>query len=793
MALILALAIAWLYAEIIAGLGREWLSSPDASYGVVLVAVATVVAWQRRERCVRASRGRRRYEHAHARVHRDGRRRARRPVHRLQGPRSSRPVLIMPTRFAALATVLTLTTGCVGSEQAARDAVARGDDNVRAGRMSAAVIEYRNAVKRRPDWAEAYRKLGDAYAAQDNGGDAYRAYSAAIDLDPADTRSLVESGRLLFAAGRYSEALVRAEAALERNQRDTDAAVLDARVLATMNRTDEALERLAVTVKADPTPAVYAALGDVRAAAGDRNGAEAAFRTGVLHSPQSVEAHIALANFLVANGRRADAEAEYKTAIAMNASSEAANRALAALYISTGRRRDAEPYLRAAAMQPHQTLRSSLAFADYYLAAERYDQARRVLEPVTSGPMATDARVRLAAIAFRTGAAADARRLLDRVLKQRPTAEALTLNAQMLQAGHKTDEALAAARAAVEIDRSAVVAQYIVGSIELDRGHYDTAETAFQSVVRDRQWAPAGSLQLARVKLASGHPADAIAFAESAGDDFSARLTLARALIADGQVARARAELRRLASTDPHAPQPPILLGSLALTDGNLREARAQSEQALTLSPEGGEALLLAARTAAAEGDTSAAERYLARAAAGRSSPFAAHAMLAKLYTARGDLTRAQQTLEQYIGRNGDTASARTALGTVLQAANRFTEARAAYEQALTLDPGHPVASHNLARLYARDEAQVPRALELARTAVANMPDDADAHDTLGWIAFRAGRLSLAASELQRAVALNGCEPTYVNHLRAVREAVEQAARADDAEARARKAAASEQ
>jgi len=31
MGVLLALAIAWLYAETLAGLGREWLSSPDAS------------------------------------------------------------------------------------------------------------------------------------------------------------------------------------------------------------------------------------------------------------------------------------------------------------------------------------------------------------------------------------------------------------------------------------------------------------------------------------------------------------------------------------------------------------------------------------------------------------------------------------------------------------------------------------------------------------------------------------------------------------------------------------------
>jgi exosortase len=52
-AVLLALAIAWLYAGTVTGLVREWLSSPDASYGIVLVAVAAIVAWQRRRRCER--------------------------------------------------------------------------------------------------------------------------------------------------------------------------------------------------------------------------------------------------------------------------------------------------------------------------------------------------------------------------------------------------------------------------------------------------------------------------------------------------------------------------------------------------------------------------------------------------------------------------------------------------------------------------------------------------------------------------------------------------------------------
>ena len=124
----------------------------------------------------------------------------------------------------------------------------------------------------------------------------------------------------------------------------------------------------------------------------------------------------------------------------------------------------------------------------------------------------------------------------------------------------------------------------------------------------------------------------------------------------------------------------------------------------------------------------------------------------------------------------------RTALGIVLEAAGRPDEARQRYEQAVALDPGEPVASNNLARLYATDDAKVSQALDLARNAAARLPGDADVHDTFGWVAFRAGRLSLAAAELERAVALNATEPAYRSHLEEVRaeiaaEAVAAAAR----------------
>ena len=45
---LVGLSIAWLYAGTLAGLAAEWMSSADASYGVVLAVVALAVMWHRR-------------------------------------------------------------------------------------------------------------------------------------------------------------------------------------------------------------------------------------------------------------------------------------------------------------------------------------------------------------------------------------------------------------------------------------------------------------------------------------------------------------------------------------------------------------------------------------------------------------------------------------------------------------------------------------------------------------------------------------------------------------------------
>jgi Tfp pilus assembly protein PilF len=335
---------------------------------------------------------------------------------------------------------------------------------------------------------------------------------------------------------------------------------------------------------------------------------------------------------------------------------------------------------------------------------------------------------------------------------------------------------MTSARSALDLDPRIATAQYVVGTIELDRGHLVPAERAFREVLRQKRLTQEASLQLARTLLAAGRPSEAVEFSAAGGSSLQARLTLARALASDLQEARARAELAQLSADFPASPEPSIELGMLELRNGGLPRARALAERALAQAPDSVDALVLAARVAVASNDAMNAEPYLTHAIAVSPASFDSRAMLAHIYAARGDFDRARITLEQAAAEQPDSAAPRTALGIVLEAAGHPDAAQVRYEQALTLDPGDPVASNNLARLYVVDAAKVSSALELARNAAARLPGDADVHDTLGWVAFKAGHLTMAASELERAVALNPNEPAYRKHLQEVRRAIEDAA-----------------
>jgi len=632
---------------------------------------------------------------------------------------------------------LLITAACVSGEQAARQFIERGDRDAAAGKDEAAAIDFRNAVKNNPNSAEAQRKLGDADVALGRNDDAYHAYEKAVTIDPTDAASQVAMGKLLLDAGRYEEAKMRADAVLEADATNIDAQLLSASTLAEMK-----------------------ALG------GDRSAAEAAFRTALKMAGRSAPAHVAFARFLLTADRPAEAGNELRQALAAAPDDELANRAMAAFCQAQGRFADAEPYFKRAAAVRHQRLRSTLALVDYLAEAHRYDEARQVLATApTDGAQAQAVRLRIAALEYDTGSRDKAHDLLERALKRGATADGLALKSRFLAAEGHSDEALAAARAALDIDPRQAAALLVVGSISARDGRTSEAEHALTELVRLRPWDADAKVRLARVKLAVGDANAAADLAAGAGSTLESRLTLAAARAAQGDVARARQELSDLSRVYPASDQPLVALADLELEHGNGAAARALSTRALLVAPDSPEAALLAARLALADGDQRTAEQLLRKVSDADPDSFEARAMLAQIRADQGDLAGALKAYEALAKRYPQSAAARTAAGLILQAAGRSADARAWYEDAIKVDPKEGVAAVHLASLYVADDATLTSAIRLAQKAVELLPDDADAHDTLGQAYLKSGRPEVAVREFEEAVALDGGENSYRDHL----------------------------
>ena len=400
-------------------------------------------------------------------------------------------------------------------EKAARKYLASGDAYAANDQFREAAIEYGNAVKEKPAWAEAHYKLAKAYSRVGDPVKAYAAYARAADLDPSNVDAQLQAGTLLLVAGEYDKARTRAELALQADPKSAPANILLGNAMAGMNETGRAIKQIQQAISLDPSYApAWTALGAVQFLGGRADGAGDAFRKAVTLAPSSIDARLALANYEWASGDTSAAEATLEAALAVDSSSPAIHRTLALLYLTTKRPAEAEPHFKALTSQPG----GRLALADYYLGMGRREAALALLREIDAGGNKADgraARLRIASIEYAEGHTAEAHRLVDAILSEKPKdGEARIAKARMLLNDGKPDEAAAEAREALDLDGSSAAAKYTLGLAALAGNKADEAEQAFRDVLKMNPRAGAARLQLARLQLARGATADALSAAE---------------------------------------------------------------------------------------------------------------------------------------------------------------------------------------------------------------------------------------------------------------------------------------
>ena len=671
--------------------------------------------------------------------------------------------------------------------------VKRAEDYAAKKDFANAIVEYRTALQQDPKLGTARLKLGDIYARLSDGQNAYREYVRAADLMPDNVDAQLKAGALLLLSNQYAEAKTRAEAILRVSPRNPGALTLLGNALAGMNDTNGALDRLNEAILSDPSQgALYSNVGVLQLARGDRQMAEASFRKATRAMPNRAEPRVALAHFFRSQGRDADAEQVLLEAVAVDSKSIQANSNLAELYLTTGRPLLAETPLKAIA-DARQDPESLFTLADYYTRTRRTKEAAAILDKLAGTSQTYGlAKARLAAIDYTEGRADEAHKILDELLRREPHNRlGLVLKGRLLFIEKKHEDALGYAKRALAADpEHASEAHYLLALVYQAKGQFEESETEFKQVLKVAPGAASAAVALSQLYSLKNKRTAAIEFAEQAvrlaPNSIDTRVTLVRAVLANGDTARADREIRGMLAQFPNSSPVQVQAGALFIARKDIVAARAAFSRALELDPLSADALtglvaldlgsnnvhvaldrlnaflvkapdnasvwFLTAKAYNLTGDSAQAERALLKTIQLDPGRVQAFAMLGDVHAARGKLDVALQQFQGWATREPRSIAAQTMVGLTLERMNRVQEAKQVYERLLTMDRHASIAANNLAWLYAETGGNIDQATDLAQMAKSQAPDQPAFNDTLGWIYYKKDLVEQAVPLLQQSL-----------------------------------------
>jgi tetratricopeptide (TPR) repeat protein len=709
-------------------------------------------------------------------------------------------------RTRSLLVVLLVCFAGLGCRVSPQEHVKRAEKFVSEKKYGEAIVEYRTALQIDAKVGGARLRLADLHAQQGDVENAYREYIRAADTLPDNDEAQLKAGAMLLMANRFAEAKTRADHVLSKTPRSAAALMLLGNALAGMNDLVGAFRRLNEAVEADPgSGPVYANIGALQLASGDKRMAEASFKKAINADPKSATARVALASYYRSQNRDLEAEAMLLEASKVDPKNVQVNSNLVEMYIRTGRAGQAEAPLKAM-VDVMANADARFALAEYYLRTDRPAEAAPILKTLTGNKDTYAlATTRLAAVDYQQGRAAEAHNALDEVLKREPNNRAaFLLKGQLLSVEKKLDAALGFLKQAVTADPSRSAEPNIaIARIYVSKGQLENAQDIYKDVLTRDPRSVTAQLGLAQLYAARGEFGSAAELARGAvsanPSNAAARLTLARTLIASGDIAGAEREIRLLHDSLPPTAAVEIQLGALFLARNERANAKAAFAKALTLGPDSPEALAgligvdltsnnraaaierLEARLREAPNDKNvqflAAHLYyslkdfdrsaaaLRRTIALDASNLSAYAMLGGIYGAQSKLDDARQQFQNWATQQPRSVAAHTMLALLFEKEERPADARKAYEKILEIDPKAAIAANNLAFHYAETGGNLDVALQLAQTAQSQVPNEPEFNDTVGWVYYKQDNTDLAVRFFRRAIDRDAKNPQFHYHL----------------------------
>jgi tetratricopeptide (TPR) repeat protein len=735
------------------------------------------------------------------------------------------PSRTVTTRLAGVALALALAGACHSPDPATAkaDAIGRGDAFLRKQQYSQAISAYQVAAKADPKDGEVRLKLADAYRRAERWSEATLEAIGAADLLPDNKDAQVQAVEASVVIGRFVDAIDRVRPILQKTPDDPRALVLFANATAHLRYSTLALAQIEEALRQGRD--IEAVRVDVRplTALADDKVAETAFRRALQLAPDMTDARLGLAGFLWATGRFDEGSDVLRQAADADPNYSFVNRALGLFYASRGRDPEAEKYLKVAASTGDRD--SQFVLADYYLQRHRGADALPMLEKMAAGDDPDGgAALRTADIEFAIGKPAQAMQRVDKILARDPrNARALRIKAQVLFAAKDYSQATKVATAAAAADPRSEDARLVLARSLVATGDPERAFDAFAEAWRLNTSDAGTAKEMAGLALTLGRDQVALEFARESvrlnRTDRAALLILVRALIRQRDFTAANQTLAPLVANQAASPDALVLLAAIQAGRGNTDAARTaylsvlqadrdsldalsglvaleiQAHQAARVRPRVDQAvaahpkdpayLLLAAQISQAEGDASHVESILRKILDIDPGQVQANLLLADVLTHQNRRDEATRVIQQGLARRPSSFDLQVSMANLLDETGHVAEARARYEDILAANTQASAVSSRLAALYADQGSNLDKALDLAKTAKQQLPNDSNVSDTLGWVYVRKDLPSLGLPYLEDAVRAQPGRALFRYHLGVAHQQRGEFAQARDEIARA--------